>query len=321
MRGRLTGAWGGAAAWTAGALAGASPLLLFGVSSGPVSLDPRLYLPRIAAMPAALLRTLTLYLPGALSYDNLDDYPPMRLVPNVLEYFFLLFAIGTLIALSRGTLAALGRALRERRAAQVPLEAVLLGYAVVYSLLYSLHPDAGQEARHLLFLEPPLSILAGLGIADALGRPGRLARVASLALALTLCDRGAQYVRVLGDDGVYGPLGRSDPRDADALIEFLRERGVAHVMSEDWDLSWRIVFKTQERVTATHSVLWLGRLFRQGQLRSGAYALIIPRGDPSEQRLRHLLAKAGISERYVVAGRSVYVLSAGDRRGPRHPAP
>ncbi len=294
--------------WTAGAALGGAPLVLFHAAGGPLSLDPSPYLARVGPLPVTLWRTFTSYLPGMFAYENLDDYPPLRFAPNLVEYGALLFAIAALVVGSAATLAAFGRAVRERRDEPPPVEVILLGYVVVYLLLYSLHPDAGQEARHLLFLEPALSILAGLGLAAALARGGRFAVAAGLVLAVTACDRAVQYVRLFRDDGVYGPLGRSDPGDADALIAFLDARRVAHVMSEDWDLSWRIVFRTQERITASHSTLWLGRLFREGDLRGGAYALILPPRKHADQRIHRLMRKEGIAEEHLVAGRRVFIL-------------
>lgn len=311
---RLAGGWWRILAWAAGAAVGGSPLLLFRAQSGPVGLDLAPLAGRLAALPLTVWLTLTSYLPGLLAYDNLEGFPETRLVPNLVEYGVLLFAVAALCVLRRAALGGLWRSLRRpRETVDVPAEAVLLVYLTVYLLLYAVHPLAGQDARHLLFLDPPLSMLAGLGLADALahqrdGGPSTLARAAALTVALALGDRAGQTARLFADDFVYGPLGRSDPRDADAMVAFLDAHRIDHVMTGDWDLSWRIVYRTRERITATHSALWLGRLLREKDLGREGWAVVSAPGTPGEEAIRRRLVKRGLGVPYRVAGRTVYVV-------------
>src|SRR5262249_5323764 len=183
---------------------------------------------------------------------------------------------------------------------------------------YSLHPLAGAEARHLLFLEPVLSILTGLGLAELLlagvesgAAVGWRAVLALLLLGVFAADRGLQVIHLARDDTIYRPLGRSGPALAPEMLRFRDGHGVDHIMSEDWDLSWRLVFASGERIPATHSSLWLGRLLReQPWLHAEHWAVILPGGEAADlAHVRRLLARQASVVPQHVAGRDVYLLS------------
>jgi len=322
--------WRGLALWCAGALAGAFPLLYYGADTAPVSGgDAGALVWGLAKAPWVLLRGLAWDLPRAMAYDNLDDFPPLRLFPNAVEFAACGVAIVFLLWRRRAALGNVRLLLRqgsEQCALRVPLEAILFAYVGLYFALYALHPRAGEEARHLLFLEPVLSILTGLGCAELLGagaESGRahLRRWAVALLALLGADRAVQIVRLAADDGIYGPLGRSDPRLAGEMLRFLADHRIDHIMSEDWDLSWRVVFESGERIKATHSSLWLGRLLREQPARRGEHwALVMPPVDAAEQvHVRKRLARQGLLLPQHVAERDVYLLEVLQTTGQAAP--
>ncbi|HWX24890.1 MAG TPA: hypothetical protein VN083_07610, partial [Vicinamibacteria bacterium] len=299
------------AAFGLGAVAGMAPVLLHGSPGGAVGLDPRPLLARLVSLPQALFLTLTRFLPGLFSYDNLEGYPPFRLFPNGLEYVFLLAALAVLVS-RRGR--SLGFPPSET--APVPIEGILFLYVGIYLVLFSLHPLAANSPRYLLFLEPPLSILAGLGAAEALAWSGRrsVRGVAVILVSLVLGDRAVQMTRLAGDDRIYGPDGPSDPRTAEAVMAFLDENGIRRLVTEDWDLGWRIAFKSRERIIALHN---LNNLHQ-----APPFAAVVAEGSEDDHRVFALLEKRGQPvARYVLSGKAIYTvgLEPSVARDP-HPA-
>jgi hypothetical protein len=315
LRDKLSQLWRGVAAWLAGVALGSAPLLRYG--RGAESLHPMPLLQGVEHAPLTLLRTLTDYLPRAMGYDNLEGFPALRFFPNGLEYLLLVCSISAFVVWRAAELRRVPGELRQRQPVQVLAAAVLLGYVGIYLLLYSMHPLAGQDARHLLFLEPPLSILAGLGLAEAWKRRAALPRAVAwgglLLVVMAFSDRAWQAARLFEDDGVYGPLGRSDPRVADLMVAFLDGQGIARVVSEDWDLTWRIVFKTGERIAAVHAYAQLPRLLARAD--SPPLAVILEPGTRVGRKIGRRLERDERAEQFPVAGKAVYVV----KRAPETP--
>jgi hypothetical protein len=293
-------------AFASGACLGAFPLLWRGSPAGSVGLDPRPLLGRLGGLPAALFATFTRYLPGLLSYDNFEGYPPFRLLPNALEYLFLIVGL-SLLAL-KGS----GRGERP-----VPVEKILVVYSGIYLLLFCLHPLAGNSPRYLLFLVPGLSILTALGVVRGFERGGASFQRALLCVlvASVLVDRGVQAVALAKDDGIYGPDGSSSPQTADALIAFLRDRNVSRLVTEDWDLGWRVAFKTGETVLVSHN---LNNLHQ-----APPFVVVVPANSEDDRRVAALLQKRSESvEKAGLPGKTVYAVGAtpsGPGRTPEAP--
>jgi hypothetical protein len=282
----------------AGGIIGASPILWNGAPAGAVGLDPRLLIGRASALPETLWKAVTEFLPGLFSYDNFEAHPPLRLIPNLLEYAFLIVGVGLLL---RG-----GRSFWSARTSS-PIAAILTVYSGFYLLLFCLHPLAAASPRYLLFLMPALSILTALGMAYAIDRdgPSRMRNLVLGFFALVLLDRGLQAVRLAGDDRIYGPDGASSPKEAEELIRFLDERGISRLVTEDWDLSWRVVFKTQERVSALHNI---------NNLHQVLPFVVVAQNSEDDQRIRALLAKrADPVERVSLRGKAVYAVGVSSR--------
>jgi lysophospholipase L1-like esterase len=307
LRGGLSGSWRSIPVWGFGAALGAAPLLLYG--RGMQSLQPLPLVQGIEHAPLTLWRTLTDYLPRAMGYDNLEGFPALRWAPNGIEYALLLTTVAALIVWKGRSALRAARGLGSSPAASLA-EAVLLAYVAVYLVLYSMHPLAGQDARHLLFMEPSLSILSGLGLAEAWARrrslPALVAWGGALLLTVAFADRVWQGARLFQDDGVYGPLGRSDPRAADATLALLKAHGVDRVVSEDWDLSWRIVFKSDERITARHSLASVRRALSEDD--AHPFAVILNPGGRRERRVSRVTSEGEGVERFAVAEKAVYVV-------------
>jgi hypothetical protein len=195
----------------------------------------------------------------------------------------------------------------------VPLEAPVLIYSVLYLLLYAVHPLAGTEARYLLPLEPSLSILAGLGLHEAMSRARNspvLGWTAGALAAIAIANGAVQYVRLFGDDSVRGARGPVDPKTAPAVAAFLDQLVVRYVVTDDWDLAWRMSFHTRGRIVGCHAVsdqrAWLAR--RDGR-RTWRYAVVVRAGSHRDRVLEQRVARAGLpAERHVVLDRAVHVL-------------
>jgi hypothetical protein len=293
------------AAFVAGALAGLLPLALHGTPAGSVGLDPRPLLARLGGLPAGLWTTLIRYLPGLFSYDNFEGYPPFRLLPNGLETLFLATGLGLLVFRGRG----------RGQQDGPPLVGILVLYTLLYLLLFSLHPLAGESPRYLLFLVPSLSILTALGLATALetGAPPPLHLGAVLLVGLVLAERAVQVAALAGDDRIYGPDGTSSPQAAEALIAFLRQRGVPRLVTEDWDLGWRVVFKTGEDVSVSHNLNNLHQPI--------PFVVAVPQESDDDRRVAALLEKRSEPvERVTLYGKSVYAVGASSSPGAPHAA-
>jgi hypothetical protein len=300
-RGRVREVWRGLLAFAAGATLGASPLLYFGAPAGAVGFDPLPLLRRINVLPHTLWQAFTRYLPGLLSYENFEGYPELHWLPNGIEYAVLVLAVLSLIVFRWPDLKGLLSGSRSPEGTPPPLEGVLLVYVAVYLILFALHPLADESPRYLLFLEPALSVLVGLSLAEAWARRGAPRAVGAILVALLLLDRGWQTARLLADDRIYGPGGRSDPQTAEILIRFLDGRGLDRVITEDWDLGWRIVFKTRERIAVFHN---LNNLHQPSPS-----AVIVDEDSEGDERVGTLLRKREIPiERYLLAGKAVYAV-------------
>jgi 4-amino-4-deoxy-L-arabinose transferase-like glycosyltransferase len=302
----------GLGAFLASFTVGAAPLLALG--RGASSLDPVAALVALPRVPWRLFMLVSNWLPASLTYDNLESVPRLRLAPNGIEYAFLLAAISAAIVSRRDALRGCLQRLAERREPP-PLEAVLLAYLGVFALLFALHPLAGDDARPLVFLEPALSILAGLGLYESLKRrTGTLALLVLAAAAASVVDRGVEHTRLFRDCSLNGPLGRSDPRDADAMIAFLDANRARGVMSDDWDLSWRIVFKSGERIAACHNVDGLRHATSEEIAGGLRFGLVLNPDSPRDDAAAHRFANRGIAaDRRLVAGKAVYLLGSADR--------
>ncbi len=311
IRARRFGGWAAVPAFLVGTALGAAPLWYFGADLSPLGGEHALA--GLRYLPATAWATVSRYLPGTMSYLNLDDMPPVRLAPNLIEYAGLLAGAGTAVAIRRADVARFARRLLRpapEADGREPLALLLSAYVLVYLGPFALHPLAGAEARHLVFLEPALSILTGLGLFAAWRGGSRGVRAAAVVIAAIVAgDRIVQHARLFADRGVYGPLGRSEPAAVDGVIAFLDAERVDRVMSEDWDLSWRIVFKTAGRITASHSDLWLGRLLREYRERHGElYAVIVSDAEGAQAHVRKLIAReAGIGP-HRVGNADVYLL-------------
>lgn len=284
----------------------------FALGSAPVwvmraGVEPALRLDPGRA-PWAAWRTLTEWLPRAFAYDNLYGYPSFRLVPNGIEAGFLVLALVALLA-ARGRVLTTGRPPPPAPAAP-PLEAILLAHVGLFLVLFALHAEAGRNARYLLFLEPTLSVLAGLGAFEALrpGRPRALRAAALAVVAVVAVERGAQWRRLLADRAVYGSSGVSDPAVADVVLVRLQEAGIRTVMLEDWDLRWRLAFKSRQQVETHHlSHRW----FRDPPAavrQAPRYGILVQAGGHTEGWLRAHFSARGLSvPRAEMAGITLYV--------------
>jgi 4-amino-4-deoxy-L-arabinose transferase-like glycosyltransferase len=302
--------WARVSRFAAGLALGCAPLALFGRS---VEQDaPHTFLDRLGALPESLWQTVTRHLPAMMAYDNVEGTPPLRLVPNGVAYAALLFGFALLIALRGPALASYPRRVGSG-GWPVPLEAPVLIYSVLYLLLYAVHPLAGTEARYLLPLEPSLSILAGLGLHEAMSRARNspvLGWTAGALAAIAIANGAVQYVRLFGDDSVRGARGPVDPKTAPAVAAFLDQLVVRYVVTDDWDLAWRMSFHTRGRIVGCHAVsdqrAWLAR--RDGR-RTWRYAVVVRAGSHRDRVLEQRVARAGLpAERHVVLDRAVHVL-------------
>ncbi|MCX7015495.1 MAG: glycosyltransferase family 39 protein [Candidatus Sumerlaeota bacterium] len=303
--------------WIAGLTIGLSPLIYYNLTEHFANLGhiiekdrrtqigagPFAHLPYA---PLRLWRALAHDLPGMMSYDNLYVFPERIGASNWIEYGVLLAAVVGTAWWRRAEIGVFLRSLASRRirnepAEPVALEAILLLYVAVYVAAYALHPLAGENSRHLLFLEPAVSILIGLAFAHALRTvaPGsrRGIRLAALALlTLTLADRGWQYVQLMCDDRVHGAQGKINPRNAEDLIAFLDQYGIDRAVVLNYDLRWRIVFLTRERIIAANIPGLFSRYppYEDELRRSNRYALVVPADPAAQAPIDQSLAANGI---------------------------
>lgn len=276
----------GAVLWLLGFAAGSFPVWLIGMKTPPA---PRGW----ETLPAVLWRTVTDSLPRALSDRTLYGTPPFRWIPNGMEAAFLALMLACVLVARWPALRAW---VRSGTRPPPPLEAILGVHLLVYLAVLSLYPRPGRQARYLLFAEPTMSVLAGLGAYEALARPGRGWRLgAAVLMSAVLAERASQYVRVLGDDALYGASGRSDPAVAPAIVRLLQERGCRTAHIAHWDLRWRVELLSRGTVRTQHlSFAWLNWLVSADYARrQGRYALVLDRGQDREVILP-LLARDGL---------------------------
>jgi 4-amino-4-deoxy-L-arabinose transferase-like glycosyltransferase len=287
------------AAMAGGCLVGLLPVLLRGAPAGAVGFSPGVSGRTLLAAPFKIFETLTRLLPGLFSYENFEGYPPLRAFPNLLEYGLLLFG-ATVIVFRRPSWQ--GPEAGNRRSAT----ALWAAYALIYLLLFSLHPLASHSPRYLLFLVPAFSVLTAVGVRRALEKtsPPALRALGAVLVALVLVERGYETLRLSRDDRIFGPDGPSSPRTADEVIRAVEERGITRVVTEDWDLGWRIVFKTGERIQTSHN---LNNLHQPPPL-----AVVVTARSEDDQRVRDLLEKRGsVFERLTIADKAVYAVTVG----------
>jgi hypothetical protein len=290
-------------AWFAGGAAlGLAPL--YAVGSGAAELEPVALLDSIGKAPGTLLQALTHDLIALHAPANLEGMPPMRLVPNGVAVAVLVAGLLLLLLRSKPREAADGAG-----GDSTPrIEALLLAYLAIYLALYSLHPRAGQDARFLVPLEPALSILAGLGLHAGLAHVRGWPRaVAAATLAVALLNSALAHARLACDARIQGPRGFSHPAQADALLSHLEAQATRHLITEEWDHAWRLVFKSGRRVQACHALSALPDLLATERHDDARYAVIVSPGSRQDEAVGRRLANAGIgSQRTIVAGLAVH---------------
>jgi len=285
---------------------GCAPLALFDAGAQPMD-----FAARLAAVPGNLWSLITRDLPAMMAYDNIEGVPVSRLVPNGAAYVVVLCGIAALIALRGPALAGELRRVRSD-AGPLPLEIPVFVYCVLYALLYAAHPLAGAEARYLLPLEPALSILAGLGLHELMARGRRtpvLAWTAAALTALAFANAAVQYVRLFGDQRVHGARGLIDPQTAPAVAALLDDLNLKHVVTDDWDLAWRMSFHTRGRIVACHAVTEQRDWFApEDPRRSWRYAVVLRAGSHRDLALARRVVHAGLPPvRHLVLDRAVHV--------------
>jgi 4-amino-4-deoxy-L-arabinose transferase-like glycosyltransferase len=313
-------AWARAVRFVLGLTAGSAPLLLF--DRAAAQNGPEAFVKNLGALLPNLWAAVTVHLPAAMAYDNIEGSPRLRLVPNGLAYAILIASLGLLITYRGPALVAFLRQIPSKtRTREIPIEAPVLVYVLAYLLAYAIHPFTGAEARHLLPLEPALSIVAGLGLTEALARWRKapiLSSVAAILAAAAFGNAAVQHVRLFRDRTVHGTRGPTDPRTAPAVAALLESAGVTHVVTDDWDLAWRISFHTRGRIVGCHGVseqrAWLAHV-TANQVR---YAVVVRSQSQRDGALRRQVVRAGIrDERHVVLDKAVHVL--GPHRGASEP--
>jgi hypothetical protein len=288
--------------------AGSLPLALFG--RGAAQHGPGAYLTNLGALPLRFAEALALHVPRMLSYDNIERAPPLRLLPNLLAYAVLLAGIALLAACRGPALVARLRRAAPGRPGRRPLEGPLAAYVVAYLVLYALHPWAGGDARHLLPLEPALSILAGLGFWEALSRStGALARGAAVAvLGAGLANAAAEHVRLARDPAIAGARGPVDATLAPAMAALLERAGVTQLATDDWDLAWRVSFLTRRRIVGCHAASEQRDWLALPERKRARYAVAVLAGSRRDRALARRSQQAGFAVvRHVVGHKALHV--------------
>jgi hypothetical protein len=291
----------GAVRWMLGFAAGSLPVWAYRLQV-PAA-------PREWGSPRMLWRMLSDTLPRALTDLTLYRMPDFRWLPNGLEAAFL---VVTLAAVVWGRRTVLRAYLRSGGRPSPPLEAILGAHLLAFLAALSLYRESWYEARYVLFAEPTLSVLAGLGVYEALSRPSRAWRVAMAALlAAVMAGRVRQYVGVLQDRALHGYSGRSEPAMATAIGRFLEDRRIRVAHTGEWDLRWRVAFITRDGIDVRHlHRAWLRRVVSQRYLATvgGPFALILEPGENADV-IERLAGRRGLGwERHRLAGRDVYVI-------------
>jgi hypothetical protein len=316
LAGKSGSPWTRSARFAGAFVVGSAPLWLFirDVDQNP----PSALLENLGALPGNLWEVVTRHLPAALAYDNIEGAPTVQLVPNGIAYAVLLAGWGFLLAYRGPAVAAFVHGLGSGRATgELPIEAPLAFYVAAYLVLYATHPFAGEEARHLLPLEPALTILAGLGLAEALARrrsAPAAAWGAALLVGLALGNAALQHARLLGDPRILGPRGPVDQRTAREVATLLGERDVRGLVTDDWDLSWRVSFLTQGRIAACHGVAeHAGWAAGGAEDAHGRFAFVVGAGSQRDRVLsRRADRTEAAGERALVRDKAVHLRGLGE---------
>ncbi len=304
--------WARLLRFAAGLAVGCAPLWFF--ARAVEQNAPTTFVDNLGSFPLKAWAALTVHLPAMMAYDNIEGAPAFRLVPNGVAYGVLLSGLALLVA-CRGP--ALWRRIRDRVArhegGDVPLEAPMLVYSIVYVALYCVHPFTGTEARHLIPLEPALSILAGLGLAEAFARGRRaplLAGVAALLAAAAFANAAVQHGHIARDHNVRGMRTLVDPHTARSIAALLEDEGVRRIVTDDWDLAWRMSFLTRGRIVGCHAVAEHKAWLDDEELhRAHRYAVAVRAGSHRDHVLAQRTRRAGVThERHVVREKAVHVL-------------
>ena len=306
-----------------GVLLGASPLLYYNLTHEWANLhhiaegEQIPLLLHVGSAPSALWRILTTDLPRVFSYDTLYGFPDQATASSWLEYFILIASAVIVFATHRAELRRFASTLlrrESRRPAPVPsVESILFLYIALYLLLVSMHPLSGNNARYYLFLEPTFSILIGLAFAEIFSAPPspsrRLIPLGVILVALSLANRAIQLARLASDDGIYGTDGISSPTLAGKIIEELSSRNITRVVVEDYDLRWRILFLSRERVIASNFPGGWSRYpaYETQVARADRLAIVLNARSPIVPQFEQALIARGIfPERIAVADKLLY---------------
>lgn len=304
--------WARLSRFSAAFALGCAPLWLFDRAVDQNA--PHSFLGNLASLLPSLWDALTRHLPAMLAYENIEGSPPLQLVPNGVVYVVLLAGLALLLALRGMTLGSWARRVFSSAAlGGVPLEAPLLVFVAMYLVLYAVHPFTGSEARHLLPLHPALWILAGLGLYEAvIGRAERpaLAVMAAVLVSIAFANGALQQARLSGDESVQGTRGPIDPNLAPAVAAFLEAEGVSHVVTDDWDLAWRMSFLTRGRIVGCHAVSeHRGWLDDEELHRTRRYAVVVRAGSHRDRSLERRVSRAGFPvARRTVRDKAVHLL-------------
>ncbi len=312
--------------WIVGALIGLSPMLYYNFThewanyQHIAEYEKIPFIRHMAGMPATLVKTFTTYLPGSITYKNPYGMQDPAPTSAWVEYGVLLISLGALAVWRRKEMFAFAKASAGRQTSPgrtFAIEPVLFAFIAVYLVLYSSHKLAGSNARYFLFLEPALSILSGLAFAEAFERlrnkRSLLIGGAFAALfALTMANRAAQYGTLAGDRQIYGIHRVCSPDAAWAIIDLLDEKGYEHAVVEDYDLRWRIVFLTNERIIASNFTD--SRMFsrypryERTVRHTGRYAGVLLKGGVIERQfIPHLSENQIPYERYECGDHAIYI--------------
>jgi 4-amino-4-deoxy-L-arabinose transferase-like glycosyltransferase len=300
--------WARLARFGVGFGAGVGGLALFAraVEQNP----PQALIANLGGLAASVGRTLIRDLPALFAYHNLEGMPAPRLVPNYVGGAVVLAGLACLVASRGSVVLAWIRALRRPDAERtaLPLELPLLVYLAGYLLVYALHPLSGAEARYLVPLEPALTTLAALGLYEAL-RSGRAVSVASGLLFAAIVNGSWEHARLYQDREVLGLRGPR-PASTAAVTRVLEGHGVRHVVSDDWDLFWRVSFASHGRIVGCHAVAeqrdWLEQPERYAERR---FAVIVAAGSHRDRALERRTQRLGIPVvRAEAGGKAIHLI-------------
>lgn len=118
-----------------------------------------------------------------------------------------------------------------------------------------------------------------------------------------------QLACVAADDNIHGAYGNSPPALAGKIIEELSSRNITHVVVEDYDLRWRIVFLSHEAIIASGIPgEWSRYPAYETEVASAErLAIVLNARSPSVPQLGQLLdTRRLFPERIVVADKLLY---------------